>query len=175
MICITEFKVKNPGKNNIELTEYNLEGYNLFHNNDDKNCHRGVLIYVDKNLAVVPVDCGQAFAENVFIRINVNENDHIFVGCIYRSPSSTALNHTSLLELLDCIEYNKYCNVIIVGDFNLPDINWKFPSTVNTQGYSCEFIKKLETKLFTSDGTGAYTRPCWPEVKHIRLDLDKRG
>ena len=65
VICITEFKVKNPGKNNIELTEYNMEGYNLFHNNDDKNCHRGVFIYVDKNLAMVPVDCGQAFAENV--------------------------------------------------------------------------------------------------------------
>ena len=74
---VTEFKVKNPGNSNIELTEYILEGYNLFHNNDDKNCHRGVLIYVDKNLAVMPVDCGQAFAENVFIRINVNKNDHI--------------------------------------------------------------------------------------------------
>jgi len=144
VICITEFKVKNTGNSNIEMIEYNLEGYNLFHNNDTKNGHRGVLIYVDKGLAAVPMDYGQAFAENIFIRIKAHENNYVLLGCIYRSPNSTKLNNNALLELLDGIQYNSFCSVIIVGDFNLPDINWKFPSTVNTQGYSCEFIKRIE-------------------------------
>ena len=56
VICITEFKATNTGSNSTEMVEYYLNGYNLFHNNDKKNCHRGVLIYVDKSLTALPVD-----------------------------------------------------------------------------------------------------------------------
>ena len=76
VICITEFKGKHPGNNQIEMVEYNLDGYNLIHNNDTDTCHRGVLIYVDKSLSVMPVNCGLNFAEYIFVKIKVNASDH---------------------------------------------------------------------------------------------------
>ena len=48
----------------------------------------------------------------------------IALGCIYRSPSSDSDNNQNLKELLRCVTDTGVCDIIIVGDFNYPNIDW---------------------------------------------------
>ena len=52
----------------------------------------------------------------------------MLVVCIYRSPSSEALNITnSLFELLKSISIKKFSHIFICGDFNYPNMDWSLP------------------------------------------------
>jgi len=152
VICVTEFKAKNCRKYTPEISEYSIAGYDLFHNSLDSNSARGVLVYVDKNISVTPVNTSTIFQENVFLSFKLNESARILLGCIYRSPSSGSENNTKLLELINNIHYRNYSNVIIVGDFNLPDINWEAPQISDAKGFNLDFITAINDNFFTSDG-----------------------
>ena len=74
--------------------------------------------------------------------------------CLYRSPSLTVQQNDKLLEQLRLIlPDDLFQNVFIVGDVNLPDVNWQLgtiiapPDTtnvkfVNQQKYMDLFIEK---------------------------------
>ena len=143
VICITEYKAKNCKKSIPELSEYGIEGYTLFHNGDQCNSARGVMVYVDIKMTATPVDVGGSFVESLFLNLKINNSERLLLGCMYRSPNSNTENNKKLLELLNNINYASYSNVVIVGDFNMPEINWEAPILMNVQGFSMEFIKTM--------------------------------
>ena len=48
----------------------------------------------------------------------------MIVGCIYRSPNITRDNNKLLLDMMQGANSGSYSHVIIMGDFNYPEINW---------------------------------------------------
>src|SRR5260221_5237032 len=52
------------------------------------------------------------------------ENNYLILGCMYRSPNSTMQNDAEMIELLKLVYKNPKVNTVIVGDFNLPSIDW---------------------------------------------------
>ena len=125
IIIVTEAKPKRSCHMNV--SEYSLPHYRMFTNNfDDDN--RGIIIYVNPELRcdIVAMDC--AFSEHLFLKIHlVDMNKCLLIGCVYRSPSSTAENDDLLLELINTAFAHKNFNTvdtIVVGDFNFPSIDW---------------------------------------------------
>ena len=46
------------------------------------------------------------------------------MGCIYRSPNSTDDNNNNLCKLIRDVQKINSSHLLIMGDFNLPSVNW---------------------------------------------------
>jgi endonuclease/exonuclease/phosphatase family metal-dependent hydrolase len=124
IIAITETLPKNLSKSSLNpQQEYGIEGFNMFMGSQNK---RGVIIYTANHLQVSKEDelTESEHEEQVWCNIRTKTGDLIF-GNIYHSPSSTQENHAKLRTLIDdsCSKGSR--NVIIVGDFNMPSIDWE--------------------------------------------------
>ena len=51
-------------------------------------------------------------------------------GCIYRSPSSSMENILNLNSMLKSVIDQRFSHILVVGDFNVKEINW---SCMNVQ------------------------------------------
>ena len=68
----------------VQLPELNLQGYSLV-SNLDKNCRRGVCIYVRNSIGFAEIDISDFEAEeSVWIEVKLREHDKLSVGCVYR-------------------------------------------------------------------------------------------
>jgi len=74
---------------------------------------------------------------------NANSNKTI-VGVIYRSPCSKAENDLKLFELINTVCLDNKNKVILVGDFNWPNIDWKSWSVPNNLGIETKFLDTLK-------------------------------
>ena len=83
----------------------------------------GSIIYVKNHLRVELIDNFKA-ADSLAVSVKTNVGD-VVIACVYRSPS---LNHNQNRTMINAID--KLCKtaceneVLLVGDFNLPDVCW---------------------------------------------------
>lgn len=65
-------------------------------------------------------------SESLAVRVNVTSETILNVICVYRSPNLTKVENTNLLNQLEKVPFSSapFENVIMVGDFNLPNIDW---------------------------------------------------
>ena len=133
VIGITEFKTKNCTTYGVNINEYNLDGFDMFYSDSDSNGKRGVIIYAKKYLHAQPLSMKTSFNESVWVSITTETKDRLVLGCVYRSPNSSNENNDKLALLIRESMTIKATKLIIMGDFNLPGINWK---TGLTNGYN---------------------------------------
>jgi hypothetical protein len=64
------------------------------------------------------------FEESVWVIVEVRKKSKLLVGLCYRSPGSEEFNNDKLLKVLQ-LTYRKgeIDRVLILGDFNYPEIN----------------------------------------------------
>ena len=70
----------------------------------------------------------QAATESVWCELTLQDKNCLLVGTVYRSLNSTAENDVLDNELLSRMSEGRL-HVLIVGDFNHPEINWTTEST----------------------------------------------
>jgi len=68
---------------------------------------------------------------------------------VYRSPNSLCDNDTHLSELINNLCRTTKGDMLIVGDFNLSDIDWEIYTAPNNNLSSQLFIKVLKDNLIT--------------------------
>jgi len=121
IIAITEFK---PKKLNHELliSEFNLDGYNVFCHGLENKGRRGVLFYIASDIQVTILDSPSAFQECIFLLLKGRgtslSRNQLLLGNIYRSPNSTQDNDNELYKMLSYIQQHYNVPKLIVGDFN---------------------------------------------------------
>ena len=98
----------------------------------------GVCAFIHKNIRTVPVSIDDVFCDVDLLSFDaIIENTHVRFFVIYR-PSKldgSAVNYMSkLVKCLNKYESKKYTN-IIVGDLNLPKIDWTNYSAVSQDVY----------------------------------------
>ena len=81
----------------------------------------------------------------MWCEIRLDGNDKLLIGCVYRSPSSTNANNSQLQELILKAYRRNPSHLLIVGDFNYPEINWvSWTSSIVSQHSSKDLIDTLQ-------------------------------
>ena len=116
------------GDTQIQIPDYTLV------TNLSREGGRGIAVYIRSSLKVGSIDINsdyEPYIEQVWISVLLPCGP-FYIGCMYRSPSSPSLE-SSLLAMSTSIDIKMKLrgNIIIVGDFNLPNIQW-----VNGFGFS---------------------------------------
>ena len=119
----------------------------------------GVLIAVQESMYSTLISSPRDL-EVVSVRLGLD--NHFVICCVYVPPDSSVLYFSSLVNHLTEI-VSSFTKCIIVGDFNLPDIDWSsLLGTSSLSNYFCEFV-------FDSNLTQHVTEPT--HVKGNILDL----
>ena len=114
----------------IADSEISLNGYTLFRRDRGENKRGGgVLLYVSSDLVVsLRDDIGRAqLCESVWCDI-ICGAEKTLLGVCYRPPDSKAEDDEKLFETLKVVSDE---TVLIMGDFNFPNINWDLKSAGN--------------------------------------------
>ena len=112
----------NPDIYNTEIFNNTYEVFRK----DRSDSHGGVLLAIKSNLIVEEIKTEpNNKIESVYCKISVPNSTPLIIGSIYRPPNSKIEYMTDLSNQLTSIK-TKYKNAVIwiMGDFNLPDINW---------------------------------------------------
>ena len=83
-----------------------------------------IAIYTKTNLHIGETTMTTEFHEDLWLIIKLKEGDQLLIGCIYRSPNSNRPNNASLRKLLEEAADKGSTHMIILGDFNYPEIDW---------------------------------------------------
>lgn len=122
---ISEVFPKNPASS-ITDQELHIPGYNMMKYRKD-GTGLGVALYTDESLSaqeiIIPGD--HSGTESIWCSITPNGTKKLLVGCVYRSPSSSAADNQALNNLITAACQLKFDDFCIFGDFNYPDIDWK--------------------------------------------------
>ena len=142
LIAITETWL-NKDYNDTLVTP---DGYELFrYDRGNYAPHRGggVAIYVKLGIKCILNNVLNLceFRESLWINIEMANSKPILVGVCYRSPLKNEKNDLFLLTLLDMIDKVDPPQLLLMGDFNLPNIDFSDLSTQDP--FSSLFIDKL--------------------------------
>ena len=92
-------------------------------------CRVFVSVKVNSNCSCEIVDTNNNTTEVLWVKININKQKNIYTGSLYRPPNHSTENLEQLkmsLETIKEITRNHRTNAIILeGDFNTNDIDWK--------------------------------------------------
>lgn len=127
LIIITEVSPKTTHYS-FSVISVAIPNY-VMHTNLNANSQslRGVVIYVKNDILAEEVYFTTEFNESVWCSIKTKSDSWILVGGIYRSPASSELNNMNLCKLLqEVCKSKQFSRIIVLGDINYPDIDWKF-------------------------------------------------
>lgn len=122
VLALTEILPKNT-RFEVDPVEIQIEGYKCYTNIQSTTAHRGVAIYVKEHLSSSLLNTTGCFKESIWCEIDLEGDDRLLVGCIYRSPNSSDDNNTDINKALKQFSDGR-SHVLIMGDFNHPEINW---------------------------------------------------
>ena len=115
----------------IGNSEISIPGYYIFRQDrldTTKGRGGGVLLYIRDSINCIDrtAQVSHGFSNCIWCEVNTNSSrcgnsNTVLIGIIYRSPNSTP--ETNQL-LFDCVRAVSSKQVILLGDFNFPDINW---------------------------------------------------
>ena len=95
-------------------------------NNDRKGKRGGgVLIYIKNYLKPIRVEShiNNDKVETVWAQLTGDNNQRVNIGVVYRPPNQTVAIDDLLYGEIN-YQTTRHQQTVIMGDFNLPDINW---------------------------------------------------
>ena len=124
------------------IAEFKLPGYTTFSCERKNRIGGGVILYIRSTLHPVSVKTETITnVDTVFIKIK-NKSTKVIIGLIYRPPGQPLEIDHALSESI--FETSCRCEVVVMGDFNLPVTRWGDPLNSHTG-------RDLYTNLLESD------------------------
>ena len=123
IICLTETHCNSD----YYESELSIPNYKLLYISDRSECKWWWFDYICKKLAFGSLlgVCLELFAVDDCVGIEFESlNRKIYCVCVYRSTALSDAQNNLLLTELNKLPINDESELIIVGDFNLPDVNW---------------------------------------------------
>ena len=161
ILCITESHLNS----NISDAEIRINNFGIFRS--DRNTGKkfgGSCIYVHNTINAEMVD---TFSAPDSLAINISLKALSFkLACVYRSQNLTDIEQKNLVQEISSLKVNTTDIIKILGDFNLPDVNWD-SMTVNCNINSCnKFFNLQKDYLYTFASMGLST--CLPNATITR-------
>ena len=110
---------------------------------------RGILVYINENIDY-SLNTNTSFCENLFLKIKIGKKTINF-GVLYGSPNSSKENNHRLKNLIANLnETQSNDSKLIVGDTNLPQMDWEAMSTIKDENSKeFTFIEAVKDALIT--------------------------
>ena len=106
-----------------------INGYTTIHNNRG----RGLCIFIKDSIEFEHIiEYDSFFNKSIVLKIKTTDDELITICLVYRSPNTPAAENTGLLDLINSISKNQTSpkhKLLIIGDFNLPAIDWHLEAT----------------------------------------------
>ncbi|CAJ0940289.1 unnamed protein product, partial [Ranitomeya imitator] len=122
----------------------NLQGYSLFRKDRKNRRGGGVCLYVKsclKSTLREDISEGNEDVESIWVEIHGGKNGNkILIGVCYKPPNITETMESLLLKQID--EAATHNEVLVMGDFNYPDINWESETCETHKGNRFLLITK---------------------------------
>ena len=133
---------------------------------------RGVAIYIADHLVarVNLINIGAEYKECVWLELKTGVNSNILLGCIYRSSSSPTENDCKLQGILTSAASRRKTDILIMGDFNLPDIDWMTNTTERSTCHSSQVFIDAVRDACLHQHVSQPTRFRHGQIPHV-LDL----
>ncbi|KAK4815431.1 hypothetical protein QYF61_002646 [Mycteria americana] len=123
-----------------------MDGYKLFRRDRRGRRGGGVALYVRECLDSLELDDGDDRVECLWVRIRGKANKaDIVVGVCYRPPNQD--EETDELFYKQLGEASRSLALVLVGDFNLPDVCWKYNTAERKQ--SRRFLERVADNFLT--------------------------
>ncbi|KAK4830743.1 hypothetical protein QYF61_013193 [Mycteria americana] len=123
-----------------------MDGYKLFRRDRQGRRGGGVALYVRESLDSLELDDGDDRVECLWVRIRGKANKaDIVVGVCYRPPNQD--EETDELFYKQLGEASRSLALVLVGDFNLPDVCWKYNTAKRKQ--SRRFLERVADNFLT--------------------------
>ena len=121
ILCVTESHFNND----VYDAEVSIPNYKIFREDRADNTKwGGSVIFVQKEFSAEKLDWFQG-TESIAVKVKLASIE-LYVVCLYRSPSLTTMEaNQKLLSQIGQIPTDIEKNVIILGDLNLPNVDWK--------------------------------------------------
>lgn len=107
----------------------------------DRTCHGGgVCIAISNKIVCSHCTDLENDLEMVWLKFKSSSHDFVYLSSFYRPPDGDVNLTDKLREPLGAIldrHKNKPPIIIIAGDFNYPNINWKLPSHISNSSGQC--------------------------------------
>ena len=100
--------------------------------------------------------------EALAVTINITKNKKLIFGIVYTPPNSSDAYHSSFFNFIRTLPQSN--NIVIVGDFNYPDIDWLTLSGTNLNSslfcdliFDTNLVQLVETSTHSA---GTHIGPC---------------
>ena len=164
-MCITETHLSEE----ISDAEMSVPNFHLYREDRaPKSKWGGSAIYVKKDFNVSKLDWFNG-SESIALKINYNSFE-IYIICIYRSPSlKTVEDNEKLLTQLANVPTDCDKNIIIVGDLNLPNVDWKQGIVKKPENSNDKFLNMQSEflDLFLSKGFSWFIQDEFTRVRKV--------
>lgn len=127
VLCITETWL-NQNFNSADYFSPEYEVYRADRNYDllSTQYGGGALIAVKKVLPAVRRRDLEIYFESVWVEMRTQDHIKLLVGLFYYPPKYDSCSFREQLSDLGNVLNDQNCRIIVVGDFNLPAIQWNF-------------------------------------------------
>ena len=142
--------------NEYKLSEFYVPNYKLLTQNFMLKNNRGIFCYLDCNFSYSMIKLNSNFKEHICFHLNDSNNNIILsVLIVYRSPLSDRGNDIKLFKLIKEFAILK-SKIVILGDFNYPNIDWiNRITTKNSKSLEQKFLNVLNDNFLEQ-------LICWP-------------
>ncbi|KAF4531363.1 hypothetical protein B566_EDAN019468 [Ephemera danica] len=123
MIAITETWLTPD----VRDTEVNLPGHCIYRSDrSDGRLGGGVALYLPEVLTVTTLDSEpwSLLTDSLWCTFRTDKNTNTLAGVIYRPPNAPNKSNDTLLSILLGLNTNRFTNIILTGDFNLPQLDF---------------------------------------------------
>ena len=136
------------GDSDISDSEFSIPGFTMFRS-DRKLKHRGggVLLYVKNDLNPLEVRMESSFADQIWCQVKISNGEALLIGVCYRSPNTVLYGNNNDISLCNMIREVCGKPLVLMGDFNFPDIDWTASHGLSTA--SQQFVDCVDEAFLT--------------------------
>ena len=107
-------------------------------------CYLLKQIYIRCKLVDISFFTDSVPQEVIACEVVRNNDNSLIIAFVYHSPNSTADNTNSLDVTLRALAERYYSNLVVLGDFNYPKIDWTHSTTIsNTNDPNFMFLETI--------------------------------